>query len=118
MFATTWPGSEATGLGRFPSTPTSISIPATNSSTITFSSCRRASATAASSSLSALTFEIPTEEPMLAGLTKTGYPNGFVTGSPSRSATWRATGIPAPRMSVLKTSLSMHTDEASTPGPT
>ena len=46
--------------------------PRTNSSTSTFSSWRRASATAGASSDSSCTFEIPTDEPSRAGLTKTG----------------------------------------------
>ncbi len=55
-----------------PSTPHSTSVPATNSSTSTFSSCLRASATASTSSASSCAFVMPTDEPRRAGLTKTG----------------------------------------------
>jgi hypothetical protein len=67
------PGSDAIGGGtRLPRTPHSTSIPATNSSTSTFSSCLRASSTAGPSSDSSCTFEMPTDEPRRAGFTKTG----------------------------------------------
>src|SRR5262249_37049174 len=108
----------AKGSVLLPTTATSISIPGTNSSTSTFSQWRRASSTAGSSSSSERTFEIPTEEPSCAGLTNTGYPNGFCTGLLARSATCRVTGIAWSRTTYLKTSLSMQSAEASTPGPT
>src|SRR5262249_29517658 len=67
------PGSDAIGGGtRLPSTPHSTSTPSTNSSTSTFSQCVNASSTAGLSSDSACTFEMPTDEPSDAGLTKTG----------------------------------------------
>ena len=72
-WATISPGREACGGGvRLPRTPTSTSIPSTNSSTRIFSSWRNASSTADASSDAARTFVMPTDEPSRAGLTKTG----------------------------------------------
>ena len=62
--------------------------------------CQR---TASASSPSSWAFEIPTDEPSRAGLTNTGNPNGFSTGSsPARSAMCRATGKPAVAQHLLE----------------
>ena len=107
-FATISPGIEAIGCS-LPSTLHSTSTPLTNSSTSTFSSCWNASSIPARSSCSLRAFEIPTDEPRRAGLTKTGKPNGFSKLSwLRRSVTLFVTGIPLSRSTDLNRSLSMH----------
>jgi hypothetical protein len=61
---------------------------------------------------------MPTEEPSRAGLTKTGYPNGFETSSRSRIVWCCATGTPLSRNTFLNRSLSMQSADAATPAPT
>ena len=83
---------------------------------------------AAPSSSRSLTFEIPTEEPRFAGLTKTGYFNSdsicFLTFFASASHRLRNTvtcftmGSPAAEKSRFITSLSIPAAEPRTPAPT
>ncbi len=103
---------------RLPSTPTSTSIPCTNRSTSTFSSCSNANRTPSCSSETLCAFVMPTLLPRRAGLTKTGNPNGLRGSSPSLSVMFSVTGMSWSRMTDLKTSLSMQSAEASTPAPT
>jgi len=70
------------------------------------------------SSLSSCAFEIPTDDPSRAGLTKTGKPNGLSAASPVRNVKLRVTGTPWSRITDLKRSLSMASEDAATPAPT
>ncbi len=66
-------------------------------------------------------FEIPTEEPKFAGFTNIGYPHGAHSrgrSSPRRSVMYSATGNPRSFASRFITSLSIATDDPSTPAPT
>jgi hypothetical protein len=102
-------------------------MPDEKPSTITRLSCAKAASSAAVSSTSETTFAIPTEEPSRAGLTKTGMPStpssrrtasGSACQRASRTPAYATWGTPAAASTSLKTTLSMHSDEASTPAPT
>jgi hypothetical protein len=86
-----------------------------------------ASSIAASRFATDFTFEMPTEDPRVAGLTKTGRPRPSTrsrTDSAVRSHTgsgttsYGPTGRPAAENSTFCTALSMPTAEARTPAPT
>ena len=120
------PGTDARGSSR-PITEHSTSIPSEKPSTMTRLSCAKAASSAAPISASDHTLLIPTEEPSRAGLTNTGVPSTVsscrtASGSPrqrcSRTAAEGTCGTPAAASTCLKTTLSMHSDDASTPAPT
>ena len=102
-------------------------MPAENPSTITRLSCVKAASSASARSASEATLAIPTDEPRRAGLTKTGVPStassrrtasGSRRQRASRTPAYGTCGTPAAARTSLKTTLSMHSDEASTPAPT
>ena len=111
-------GTEATG-SRLPRTPTSTSIPSTNSSTSTFSSCRNASSTAAASSRVVVRLRDSDRraEPGRLHEHRVGERRSEAR-SPVRSVMFRATGMPLSRSTDLKRSLSIASAEAFTPAPT
>ena len=83
---------------------------------------------AAASSLRSRTLLMPTDDPRLAGFTNTGYCSfssiilvhlrGFAFHSPRSSVTCFTMGKPAIANIFFMASLSMPTDEPSTPDPT
>ena len=102
-------------------------MPAEKPSTMTRESWAKAASSAGPSSDSDQTFAIPTEEPSRAGLTKTGVPrtassrataSGSSRQRASRTPAYGTWGTAAAARTSLKTILSMHSEEASTPAPT
>ena len=80
---------------------------------------------AASSSARSCALDTPTDEPMLAGLTKQGRPSSRstraqnpATSPPSRSGRKRGVGSPQATNARFIITLSMPTAEPSTPAPT
>ena len=102
-------------------------MPSENASAITRLSCANAPSRAASRSASPHALAIPTDEPSRAGLTNTGVPStasslrttaGSLRQRCSRTASEATCGTAAAARTSLNTTLSMHSDEASTPAPT
>ena len=102
---------------RLPSTPTSTSIPETNSSTSTFSSCSNASATAGRELPAVVCLRDPDRRAEPRRLDEDGIAERVLgAAAPSRSVMLRVTGIRWSRITALKRSLSMQSAEAAMPG--